>query len=309
METVFSKQLKKLRKENNVTQEALANHLNVSPQAISKWENGSYPDGDLLPKIADFFSVSIDYLYGRDQKDTRLEARVFDEFRKIVDEGDMSKDDKVFKEKIFEVMWAILISAWKGNKYYYPRPIAYDKNIEVTVSNICSQSGFSLMRLNSDLEYFFVAKEPEERFGKRLNITEKMYKLFEFLSDRSNVKILHFMLTLSPSTGIRAKTLSQTLGISKEKVENALDFLSNGDVVKNIVSCGGVLDEQGNSEKIYILNFPNGSPLLMLFITAELMTNTPQSFHNQICSRNEVWFKREDLDYLKKEGDKNVQEK
>lgn len=59
MDTVFSAQLQKLRKERNVTQETLAAHLGVSPQAVSKWENGSYPDGDLLPKIADFFGVSI----------------------------------------------------------------------------------------------------------------------------------------------------------------------------------------------------------------------------------------------------------
>lgn len=65
MDTVFSAHLQKLRKEHNVTQETLAAHLGVSPQAVSKWENGSYPDGDLLPKIADFFGVSIDYLYGK----------------------------------------------------------------------------------------------------------------------------------------------------------------------------------------------------------------------------------------------------
>lgn len=309
METCFSKQLKKLRKEKNVTQEALANHLNVSPQAISKWENGSYPDGDLLPKLADFFGVSIDYLYGRDQKDASLETRIFDEFRQIVENGDMSKDDEVFMNKTFEVMWTILASAWKGNRCYYSRPTNYDKNIGVTVSEIASKTGFTLMRLNNDLEYFFCVKEPEERFGKRLCLTEKMYKLFEFLGDRSNVKILHFMLSMSHSTGIRAETLSKTLGISKEKVEKALDFLSNGDVVNCIVFCGGVLDEQGNSEKMYILNFTNGNIPLMLFIIAELMTNAPQSFHNQICSRDQTWFKREDLEYLNKEGDKNGKEK
>ena len=65
MNTTFSAQLQKLRKEHGVTQDTLAAHLGVSPQAVSKWENGSYPDGDLLPKIADFFGVSIDYLYGR----------------------------------------------------------------------------------------------------------------------------------------------------------------------------------------------------------------------------------------------------
>ena len=53
MNTTFSAQLQKLRKDHGVTQDTLAAHLGVSPQAVSKWENGSYPDGDLLPKIAD----------------------------------------------------------------------------------------------------------------------------------------------------------------------------------------------------------------------------------------------------------------
>lgn len=48
MNTTFSAQLQKLRKEHGVTQDTLAAHLGVSPQAVSKWENGSYPDGDLL---------------------------------------------------------------------------------------------------------------------------------------------------------------------------------------------------------------------------------------------------------------------
>ena len=68
METVFSKQLQKLRKQSSITQEQLAAKLGVTAQAVSKWENGSYPDGDLLPKIADIFDVSIDNLYGRGEE-------------------------------------------------------------------------------------------------------------------------------------------------------------------------------------------------------------------------------------------------
>ncbi len=60
-------QIAKLRKENNITQEELAKNLDVSAQAVSKWENGGSPDLEMLPKIADYFSVSIDYLFGRGQ--------------------------------------------------------------------------------------------------------------------------------------------------------------------------------------------------------------------------------------------------
>lgn len=55
-----------LRKDNNMTQETLANALGVTNQAVSKWESDqSCPDIALLPTIADLFGVSIDHLFGR----------------------------------------------------------------------------------------------------------------------------------------------------------------------------------------------------------------------------------------------------
>ena len=57
-----------LRKEKGMTQEALANALGVSNQAVSKWEaNQSCPDIQLLPQIADFFGISVDSLFGREK--------------------------------------------------------------------------------------------------------------------------------------------------------------------------------------------------------------------------------------------------
>lgn len=52
-----------LRKQNNLTQEQLADKLNVSRQALSKWELGvSMPEADRIIQISDLFSVSTDYL-------------------------------------------------------------------------------------------------------------------------------------------------------------------------------------------------------------------------------------------------------
>lgn len=63
MNNTIGQNIYELRKKNNFTQEELANKLNISFQAISKWENGvSYPDISLLPIIADLFKVSIDSL-------------------------------------------------------------------------------------------------------------------------------------------------------------------------------------------------------------------------------------------------------
>ncbi len=59
-------QIARLRKERGLTQEALARELNVTNQAVSKWESGqSCPDLQLLPQLADLFGVTIDTLFGR----------------------------------------------------------------------------------------------------------------------------------------------------------------------------------------------------------------------------------------------------
>ena len=62
---MIGKQIASLRKEKGIKQEELAKYVGVSTQAVSKWENGGVPDIELLPKISDFFSVSIDSLFGR----------------------------------------------------------------------------------------------------------------------------------------------------------------------------------------------------------------------------------------------------
>ena len=59
----FNEKLKELRKKKGLTQEELASELNVSRQAITKWETGEgAPDIDNLRNIALFFHVSVDYL-------------------------------------------------------------------------------------------------------------------------------------------------------------------------------------------------------------------------------------------------------
>lgn len=59
----FCDKLQKIRKENNVTQEQLADKLNVSRQAVSKWESGTaYPDTEKLIQISKIFNTSLDEL-------------------------------------------------------------------------------------------------------------------------------------------------------------------------------------------------------------------------------------------------------
>jgi len=68
MEIKIGENLRKLRVKKGLTQEQLAEIFNVSPQAISRWENDTaYPDITLLPGIAMFFNTTIDGIIGMDE--------------------------------------------------------------------------------------------------------------------------------------------------------------------------------------------------------------------------------------------------
>lgn len=59
----ISNKIQALRKQHNLTQEQLADQLNVSRQALSKWELGvSTPEADKIVQLSDYFKVSTDYL-------------------------------------------------------------------------------------------------------------------------------------------------------------------------------------------------------------------------------------------------------
>ncbi|MBO4251382.1 MAG: helix-turn-helix transcriptional regulator [Clostridia bacterium] len=67
MENKFSEQLLALRVDANLSRAELAKKINVSVRLISYWENNKRECSfDMLIKIADIFSVSIDYLLGRE---------------------------------------------------------------------------------------------------------------------------------------------------------------------------------------------------------------------------------------------------
>ena len=78
----LGKKIKKLRLDKGITQEKLADYLNVSFQAVSKWEKElTSPDISLLPKLSTFFGITIDDLFtlNNDAHLERIENMLFTE--------------------------------------------------------------------------------------------------------------------------------------------------------------------------------------------------------------------------------------
>lgn len=75
MQLDLGNNIRQLRRRDKRTQEALAEALGVTCQAVSRWESGgSYPDMNLIPSIANYFGVSIDELFGyTNQRQQRID--------------------------------------------------------------------------------------------------------------------------------------------------------------------------------------------------------------------------------------------
>ena len=74
MENTLGKRIAALRREKGMKQDELAEKMQVSPQAVSKWENDqTCPDISVLPTLAKLFGISVDELLtGKKEAETRV---------------------------------------------------------------------------------------------------------------------------------------------------------------------------------------------------------------------------------------------
>lgn len=78
--------LKTLRKEKNITQEVLAETLNVSSRTVSRWETGSnMPDISLLVELSEFYQVSIPEIIDGERNSEKMNQETKDTARKMAE--------------------------------------------------------------------------------------------------------------------------------------------------------------------------------------------------------------------------------
>ena len=123
---MIGEKIKNKRKELNLTQEYLAKELNISRQAVSKWEKGlSEPSMDNLVKLSEIFGVDIDYFKKDEGEDKSPIANIFWDFLYAaiglifyllyyfgIMEGALNKDPRQMPFLILSVFLAISVIAF-----------------------------------------------------------------------------------------------------------------------------------------------------------------------------------------------------
>ena len=128
MQDTFGKRFQELRKKHQYTQEDIANKLNITPQAVSKWENDiSAPDITLLKEISDIFNITIDDLLGNTTNSV-----------KYVEENQ--------RKDINKMLLKINIVSSDGDKV--------NVNLPLSIIKLCLDSGIKLsdMKMNKALD-------------------------------------------------------------------------------------------------------------------------------------------------------------
>ena len=146
MKLYIGENIKRLRRERELTQEQLADELGVSFQAVSRWEQGqSYPDVEMIPEIALYFGVSADELMGVDEaaREKRFETDCqlwYNDFIESAkwDSSDYENRLSIIREKIreypdksFFCYWFIMLLSDSHDRslqkqYFYEAMSAYD---------------------------------------------------------------------------------------------------------------------------------------------------------------------------------------
>ena len=193
MSTNFSNNFKSMRKKRNLTQEQIAETLGVSCQAVSKWEtNSSYPDISLLPIIADYFGVSVDYLIGHDT------SKRFEEIDNICTFADDLFAENRYMEAIsilremlikhpgneklmYKLAWALSGTKKESEDNYEEAISLYHKILEISTDTEMRN------KVSRDLMYRYVTKENIDQALSYANILPAFDLCREYNLGRCNL--------------------------------------------------------------------------------------------------------------------------
>lgn len=241
----LSKNILELRKKKGITQEELANNLNVSSQAVSKWENNiCLPDTTMLVDIANFFDVSIDYLfYGDDLTYSDIYEKIY---KRVIEYPQKSIDSFLEGQKIFEIINEG-ISRWKMNDSFNgPLHNANENGIAISYDHKLG---------------IIASKEIFEEID--LETIEYSHTLLKVLSNKNNSLVL---LTIISMGDISKGEIKEKIDLTDEEINIALSDLKNNLIIKENVSKHKVL---GNTYEIENVNLYN--TLCLLFAVIRLM--------------------------------------
>ena len=215
--------IKELRVKNKITQEELAKSLQVSTQAVSKWENGGSPDLELVPSIASYFNVTTDYLFDLKQSEIiDIENKLYTYLQNFPLKDRMNElYDLAFKMSI----------ATRGDKIEDLEKYKKDIENEELYSNVIGPEGITITSLVRDNKIFMcLPKDERSDYSRMLQSKDKQRKFCEYLSDEVFYNALIFLYSRN-GTNFTETLLIDNLNITYEEAKSVLQKMVEFEIV------------------------------------------------------------------------------
>lgn len=240
----IGKKIKYLRRDKGVTQEVLANHLGVTTQAVSKWENeATAPDISLLPDISVYFGVTIDELFSltddvklerinnmldRERYISNTEFNEAENFlRDIISNYNNSEEDRVKATTIITWLYLHRVQEYQEKAAFYAKegiklaPLSSDLHKGLNNAHRVPIGDWNVMNHAERIAYYkeFIKEYPDHRTGymwlldalindgclqEARDILSKYEKVIERKNDE-DWRIIHYKALIELKEGYKDK--------------------------------------------------------------------------------------------------------
>ncbi|MBE6925060.1 MAG: helix-turn-helix domain-containing protein [Ruminococcaceae bacterium] len=226
--SVIGQYIKKYRMEKNITQEQLGVQVGVTTQAVSKWERGGTPDAELLPAVSEALGVSIDALFGKEEKDFSFT---------LVKKLNQMPLDEAYRYA-FDLCWAMTHGITRDSQdvpddflRLYIDLDVLDEKEHAVFGRIMHDEGMVAVRTSPDFRHLFLLLEPKNGLRANLLEPEALRRVFELLADATKLKLIFYLYTRL-NTPIAASLISKNTGLSEAEVDWHMEGLYQGGLVK-----------------------------------------------------------------------------
>ena len=277
--TIIGKNIAKLRKVNGVKQDEVARFVGVTAQAVSKWENGGVPDTELLPKIAEFFKVSIDELFGM-QNNRHIDIQDVI----LADITETKVEDRI--SRAFELCWIIEQSMY-GTIFSDPERFREEAKTHSENDQLYSQieadSGYTEMGLFNRMQYFLVVPDAKNKEKALLDGIDYP-GFFRLMADKDIFATLVFLYKRESFNAFTEKLITKELGYSEDKAGQIIAELSYLNILTKTVA------EVGD-ELVEVYQFARRPSFVSMLIFAREMIDIPNNFYVNHRSRRKPYLK------------------
>lgn len=252
----------RFREALGLSQSELARRLNVSSQAVSRWEHGGLPDTALLPRIARELNCSLDALFSLSAVHTSSVQEVLSEAlsqtppeerltQSIRYTWHMMKMNGALADSSVESFYTIASSCEDADA-------KSDARNAITKCSLQFDSGLMLSSMASDFKYTLIMNEPEAGFDACMKDPEAYRRLFSLFSKPCRLEVFLLGFTLPQGRLFTRDYVHEKLSIPTEDAQEILDELC----AHRMLGCHSIQATAGCTEAYFCHQIPIVIPFL-----------------------------------------------